>query len=584
MNKILKLIVSILFFLSTFLPGLAGLIDTVSISLTGMPYYSLATSSGFLDEITDSSIIQLDENAGYVKNILLVFVDEGASLLQRYQALKSIGGVCIGYLEPANLFVVRTIFNGPEEMKTLCENLSQKDGVLFASGSYAFKNNENFTPNDPFDGLNEGRDIWDETNARGGTWWLEAIDARNAWGYSPYFNAVKVGIVDSGFDTAHPDLAGKITFPSNMLAKQNIPGAHGTHVAGIIGANGNNGIGISGITQNSTLVCVDWQAEEGQLWVSDLRIVFGVGYAVKAGAKVVNLSVGSSSNVPEGKPAYPKLWMDAEGALVSAYMSILFNRGFDFVVVQSAGNGDSKGNPIDAFNNGSFTCITRENCMSALFGVPAEAVLGRIIIAGSARTLGNGNFIQSGFSNVGDQVSICAPGSSLFSCTTAENGSYQYMSGTSMAAPVVTGVASLVWSVNPELTGLQVKSIVCDEANTRYNVPETNDKFWVSVPYRSYRMVNAQLAVEAAVKTLYDTCTVTGRAVDGNGNPKDCEITAVSDGRTFRFSSGLDGTFRFLLPPGAIQLTFEAPGPLQAQTAFDTAENETMALGDVALI
>ncbi len=584
MGKVFKLIVSILFFLSTFLPGLTGLLDTVSISLTGMPYYSLATSSGFLDDITDRSIAKLDENTGYVKNILLVFAEEDSSLLQRYQTFKSVGAVCIGYLEPAGLFVLSTAFEGLVEMKTLCETLMQQDGVLFASGSYAFKNEEDFTPNDPFDGLSEGRDRWDETNPGGSTWWLEAIDARNAWGYSTYFNPVKIGIVDSGFDTVHPDLSGKITFPSKLLAKQNIPGAHGTHVAGIIGANGNNGTGISGISQNSTLVCVDWEAEEGQLWVNDLRIVFGVGYAVNAGAKVINLSVGASGSIPEGKPAYPKLWMDTEAALVSAYFAILLNRGFDFLVVQSAGNGDDNGNPVDAFNNGSFCSITRENCMSTLLGVPTEEVLGRIIVAGSARNLGNGRFVQSGFSNVGDQVSVCAPGSSLYSCTIAENGSYQYMSGTSMAAPVVTGVASLVWSVNPALTGLQVKSIVCNQANTRYEVPETNDKFWVSVPYRSYRMVNAQLAVEAALKTLYQTGTVIGRAVDVIGNSKACEIKAVCGGRVLNFTCSDDGNFDFILPPGEVTLIFTGTDSSQAETSLTVSENGVYALGNIVLV
>ncbi len=583
MTTMLKLIMPILFFLSTVLPGLTQVVDTISISLTGMPYYGITDSCEFLDDLSDSNIVEVEENAGYVDNILLVFMDKNTSLLKRYNAFRSVNGMCIGYLEATDLFVLYAEFDGMGAMAALTETLMQKDGVLYASGSYAFKHEENHTPNDPFDGLNEGRDQWDETNPRGGTWWLEAIEARNAWGYQPYFNPIHIGIIDSGFQTDHPDLMGKIIFPSRMLAKQNYPGEHGTHVAGIIGAIGDNHTGISGIVQNSTLVCVDWQKEEGQVWIEDLKIIFGVGWAIKSGAKVVNLSLGSSGNIPQGKPSYPKIAMDTEAALISFYMATLLNKGYDFVIVQSAGNGDSDSNPVDAFNNGSFCTITEKNAISGLIGVSPKEVVDRIIIVGCAKNLGSGNFIQSGFSNVGDQVSICAPGSSVFSCTTPENEYYRYMSGTSMSAPVVTGVSSLVWSVNPLLTGKQVKAIVCDAANTRYTVPETNDKFWPNVPYRSYTMVNAKLAVEAAVRTRYQTGTVHGKAVDNIGNGKACEISALCGELEFRFSCSPDGTFNFILPPGEATLTFSGEDNTFAQAVVNVALNETVFLEDIVL-
>ncbi|MEI6579114.1 MAG: S8 family serine peptidase, partial [Eubacteriales bacterium] len=450
-------------------------------------------------------------------------------------------------------------------------------------GSYAFKYKPDYTPNDPFEGVNTGVDRWDESNPGGGTWWLESINARNAWGYSSYFSHMNIGIVDSGFDTAHPDLTGKIVFPSSMLAKQNIPGAHGTHVAGIIAAQGNNETGICGICQDATLTCVDWEPEEGQVWIEDLRIIFGVGYAVKAGAKVVNLSVGSSVSIPKGKPSYPKLWMNTEAALVSFYMGTLINRGYDFLVVQSAGNGDSNGNAVDTFNNGSFCCITEKNSLSKLAGVPTKDVLDRIIIVGCARNLGNNQYVQSSFSNVGSRVSICAPGSWVYSCSTADNNYYQYMSGTSMAAPVVTAVASLVWSVNPLLTGPQVKSIVCSEANTRYEVPATSDRFWSETPYQSYRLVNAKLAVEAAIKTTHNVGIVAGRVVDSVGNPKACEIKAVCGETEYSFCSDSDGYFDFILPPGESVINLTNSDSTFNTFSINVIENETIDLTNVVI-
>jgi hypothetical protein len=153
-----------------------------------------------------------------------------------------------------------------------------------------------------------------------------------------------------------------------------------------------------------------------------------------------------------------------------------------------------------------------------------------------------------------------------------------------MAAPVVTAVASLAWSVNPQLTGKQVKAIVCDAANTRYSVPETNDKFWVSVSYKNYDMVNAKLAVEAAVKTLYDTGKITGKAVDAFDNGKICEIKAVCGDKEFIFSCSADGNFDFILPPGEAVLTFYGNDFSPVTNTMQVTKNTSLDLGDVILI
>jgi len=574
---------TVVLFFSGQITGAASFFDALSTSLTGAPFFSRGSFDSFSGSIDDNSIVKVSSNAGYVDDILLVFLDK-VSFFDRKRIFDSAGGRCVGFLEPANLFVLQVSFNGLDEAGALCENLMKESGVLYACGSYAFRYNDDYTPNDPFDGIDTGYDRWDENNPGGSTWWLEAIEARNAWGYSSYFNHINIGIVDSGFDTTNPDLNGKIIFPTGTLARQNIPSAHGTHVSGIIAARGNNGKGIAGICQNSALTCVDWEPEEGQNWIPDLRIIFGVGYAIKAGAKVVNLSVGSSGSIPDGKPAYPALWMNAEAALVSVYTALLYKEGYDFVIVQSAGNGDSNGNAVNAFNNGSFCCITEDNSLSEIVGVPAKDILDRIIIVGCARNLGSGQFAQTSYSNVGSRVDICAPGSGIYSCSTAENDYYQYMSGTSMAAPAVTAVASLVWSVNPALTGAQVKSIVCDPSNTRYDVPPAGNPFWSTPDYQSYRLVNAKLAVEAAIKTIAATGIVKGRTVDSFGQGKSCEITADKGNKEFSFCSGSDGYFEFILPAGDAEIQLINSDATYTAIHAAVSAGGTADLGDIITV
>ena len=583
MVNIISVILSAVMFLIAQLPGAAGVVDAVSVALTGAPYYSLETDASFLNSGEAPSIDELSGGVGLLDDVLLCFLKQNTSLTQRYRAFQSVRGVCIGTFAPAGLFVLRAEFNGYDEMRALCARLSENEHVIFASGSFAFEYAPDATPDDPYNKESVNPFYrFNESSPFGSTWWAEAVFARDAWGYAPLFNDITLGIVDSGFELNHPELVGKISFPNALLEHQNRKSSHGTHVAGLIAAKANNGQGISGVCPGADLCCVDWEPEEDQYWIEDLRIIFGVGYTVSWGARVVNLSLGSSGSIDKGRYAYPKIYMDTEALLVSAYLGILLSRGYDFVVVQAAGNGDSEGNPVDCFNNGSFCCITKENAFAGIPGVLKADILNRIIIAGSASNLGSGTYRQSYFSNGGDGVSICAPGSGIYSCDLQEYGSYSYKSGTSMAAPIATGVAGLVWSVNPQLSGAQVKAIICARENTCYEVPPAPHPYWSNVRFNSLGMINAKLAVEAAVKTLYATGEINGTAVDANGNPLPCEIEAVTGGKCFVFSADTGGSSRFILPVGTAELTLRYPDGSTANRTVDVAVGGIYALGKVS--
>ena len=141
-------------------------------------------------------------------------------------------------------------------------------------------------------------------------------------------------------------------------------------------------------------------------------------------------------------------------------------------------------------NESNLTDVVAE--MKAETITPAD-VLDRIIIVGAAQRDPNGGYIQCEWSNAGSRVDICAPGFDILSCI---SGSYGYMSGTSMAAPIVTGVCGLVWSMDETLTGPEVKNIVC--SNTKDIVkdnPSANHPL-----NNTYNLVNARLAVESLIE------------------------------------------------------------------------------------
>lgn len=449
-------------------------------------------------------LVAVSDGAVYVSNELLIFFKPFAGEKARLRVVESVGGTVVGKMSFLNRYTVQVQSASLEELAALCEGLRQEDSVLFASVNISIpKQAAAVVPDDPWlYGSTSDVDGWDESNPSGSNWWLEAVEALSAWDYADRLSHIKIGIVDSGFDTQHEDLQGKIEFPGKLYERRNTPGNHGTHVAGIIGANANNQVGITGLCWNSTLLCADWQEESWENFGSDYRIYTGFIRAVLGGAKVINFSAGASGNYDDTKPVESFFWglgMELEAFLYSYTMAKLLAWGYDFVVVQSAGNGDKHNQSTNAYYNGMFCSVQNSNVLSGLCtGVTKADILERIIIVGAAQNMGNATYQQAWFSNAGDNVDICAPGYGVFS-SYHQNGAYVYgyMSGTSMAAPVVTGIVAMTWAANSKLSGSEVKRIVCDEANT---VCEVADNTTESHPLEyTYRMVNARLSVEAAL-------------------------------------------------------------------------------------
>ena len=539
LNKIISLIMSfILPVTGFFYTSLNNVIDSVSEMIFGIPYTAEAIKADFFSEIDDSDVVSVDENSGFVEDLIAVFIESDLSFSEKIALFGKAGGTLVGWSTASDLYVLRYYAMNYNQVTSKCEKLKQSDGVLFAMPVTTSKNVLNSTPNDPFDEFDFTTPEWDELNPQGSNWWIEAVQARQAWDYSEYFSKVNIGIIDAGFDTDHPEFDGRISFPNERLAGRNNQDYHGCHVAGIIGANRNNGVGIAGICDNSQLICVDWHPELLQFWNTELAVFFGLSEIVKAGAKVVNLSLGTSgSKNTDGNSFWDEFIVSAA---LSIMMSSLLSKGYDFVAVQSAGNGDYFGEPMNAEYNGHFAALWEGNIIT-IGGISAQDILDRIIIVACADNNGNGSYTQSDFTNVGSAVTIAAPGSDIYSCST--DAGYEYLSGTSMAAPIVTGVASLVWSVNSSFTGSQVKEIVCSSTEA---VAEINEdyEYVYEVDLMEYPMVNAKLAVEEAIRRTDSTVgTVSGKVIGDNVS----EI--VYNGKSHTIFS--DGTYSFVASSGS---------------------------------
>jgi thermitase len=265
-------------------------------------------------------------------------------------------------------------------------------------------------------------------------WALAPVSAQAAWDVTTGSSSVLVGVLDSGVDYTHPDLAANVwtnpgEIPGDGLDNDNNgyvddmhgwdwwngdntvldpnENPHGTHVAGIIGAVGNNGIGIAGMNWQVKIVPLKFIGPE---FGSNFGAIAGIEYAASIGVKVINGSFGSNWHSQGIKDA-----LDAAG--------ILF--------VAAAGNYATN-NDITPFYPASFD-------LSHVVSVAAT----------------NGSDGLASFSNYGAaRVDLGAPGVAINSTIP---GGYTDMSGTSMAAPYVTGAAALVYSLFPDFNGAKVK-------------------------------------------------------------------------------------------------------------------------------
>jgi membrane-anchored mycosin MYCP len=231
---------------------------------------------------------------------------------------------------------------------------------------------------------------------------------------------VTVGVVDTGVDATTPQLAGGRVRPGLDVAG---PGGgpadgdcfgHGTFVAGIIAAGVRPDTGFSGIAPEATILpirCATLTPDGSPPVLTAVQMADGIRAAVDGGARVINIS--ASTNVPDPELA----------------KAVRYAADRDVVVVASAANSAQQGDPVTY-----------------------PAAFPSVIAVGAIDTAGK----KADFSQTGDFLSLVAPGVGVTSVGPGGAGHW-LGSGTSYAAPFVTGIAALVRAYHPELTAAQVK-------------------------------------------------------------------------------------------------------------------------------
>lgn len=279
----------------------------------------------------------------------------------------------------------------------------------------------------------------------GGQWGLYNTDGRHdihapeAWDIERGSASMVIAIVDTGIQSYHPDLDGKVLDGYNALdgsTDTDDDHMHGTFVASVAAANTNNYDGVAGVDWNARLMPIKVLNADGE--GSEAGAAEGIIWAVDHGAKIINLSLGTYDHVQALEDAVNYAW----------------NAGC--VVVAASGNDDS--DDADQRHYPSYYSV----CISV--GATNE-LDGRCTPA---------DWLEGG-SNYGDSLDVMAPGNNIYGAVPGYSDwwlgewvEYEAMTGTSAAAPFVSGLASLIWAHNPAWTNEEVRDqieLTCDDVN-----------------------------------------------------------------------------------------------------------------------
>lgn len=460
------------------------------------------------DAAEEDIIFDKEGGVHYVKNQIIVSTHLGASKELMGNLAEELGADIVGYIELTEDYQLE--FREEMTYTELMEKIAYVRGFPFVRyaevnlaspcEAQAFSNDTLYNTGELWvtewqdlngDGKREDKEMkttkqagkndgWELHLVGGNNWGLEALNVDEAWDYKDKSQGpVRVGIYDGMFGE-NKDLKIEVISAEPDI----IDSAHGTHVAGIIGAKHNNR-GISGV---ATDVDLYGYAEKG----SNATLYHGIERLVKNKVRVINVSYGynegfayAATKAANGNYENdPYKMIIREANALSDKLQRLIERGYDFLIVNSAGNGNGQIYVRDTENtelDESYVLYNSKNSnhtgLTQYIGYPdakynfhisaieEKAVKSRIMVVGSVGHTISGlktTYWIAGSSMEGERVDTYAPGVEILSTVPEAEFSDGYMtkSGTSMAAPHISGLAALIWQVNPNLTAAQVKKII----------------------------------------------------------------------------------------------------------------------------
>ncbi|MBN2669887.1 MAG: S8 family serine peptidase [Bacteroidales bacterium] len=401
------------------------------------------------------------------------------------------------------------------------------------------------TPNDPLYASTAYGYNWN--------WHLDIINAQQAWDISTGNSNIKVAIVDNAIWSSHPDLSNKIVAQQSYVAPTNSSSppstvsqtssmdayewSHGTHCAGLVGAQSNNNIGVASIGYNVSLMTYRSADNNGDMYYTG----YGEEWAANNGANVISMSYGGGSYSSSENTWYNNL------------------KSSGIVLVAAAGN--------DGVSTLSY-----------------PAAYAAVIAVASV----NEDLELSDFSQYGSWVDIAAPGGYALPTANGANlpsttytqayyldgitgftgANYDGMQGTSMACPVTAGLCGLLLSINPALTPDEVESCLKTTAQaTTGNSIEAGsgciDAYAAAQCAQGSASLDAEFSANTTTITMGQSVTFTDLSTDGG--------TAISSW-SWTFEGGSQASFNGQNPPA---ITYNTAGDFDVTLTVNNGTSDT---------
>ena len=488
----------------------------------------------YYQEVKDSDV-SYENGVCYVNSQILLTAEKGVSEKAIRRLVKKQGGNIVGYISISNDYQIE--FEDEKTYDQICKIIEEwKDNSQIADVSlnYAVRNETDSIDytKDPWIDDKNAKDtsgsVWSESEPDGNNWWAEAIWMPSVWEMDVEFSPVKVGIYDTMFDVDNDDLdeafvklwnnpenaSGNCAVSTLYDNESEISNySHGTHVAGIIAADAENDFGIAGVSQNAELYGYSFASESEDhettgRWGDVFEVKYVTALMLNEGVKVINFSIGWEELLVAAQHGVPTALETLQYAS-SSYESFLkdcLEAGYDFLIVKSAGN--ENGNnwiPCEASEEHPYGYMKDPTAKDDMvydakydvFGaIEDETVKSHILIVGAVEN--HVDYYKTAyFSTEGERVDVYAPGVNILS--TLPSDQIGMKSGTSMAAPIVTGIVSLVWGINPDLSAEQVADIVQASVNISAFDSESVSNLFHKV--ETTPIVNAYFAVQLAADT-----------------------------------------------------------------------------------
>ena len=488
----------------------------------------------------------------YVKNQLLIHGTKDATESKIKKLVKEKNGSVVGSIPISRDYQIEfPDVTSKDQLDRIIDEWNGNDLVASVKLHYVFGSHGGFFYEDnPWkDDNNEdepyGSDLeWNIYQPDGNNWAVESVWAPKIWqdiedrqssGAASEYSGVNVGILDSTIDPTHKDLTDKfVPFKTwnedgeEVTSSHTVEGdptdasgqisvkddyapytgrygskdmsdtekieekrlSHGTHIAGIIGANLQDSFGIAGVAQNANLYGYASTPNESYEGGKALTSIFAYKYALtimkENGVRLINVSMDldplfEDVDSEEGKQEQADMIARMNKEMEEFFLDCLEvdeegEEPWDFLIIKSAGN---KG-----------ATDLKKNFLS---GIENETVRDRIVVVGGAKCVYEGSkltgYTKTKTTNYGERVDIFAPGHDVLSDIPGDRT--EKRSGTSEATAFVTGGCSLVMGILPDISMLDVKQIVLD--NCYYTVRTKVDDATIERGY-----LNLYMAVEAA--------------------------------------------------------------------------------------